>query len=341
MSYQIKSQWPRFGYILHLLKPPRKCIACDKQIRPSKLVIAPCEHKYCPRCIRKMGMTALQDNERFPVLCCSQEIPARRVASTMHTASKRLYITRTDEHAVPPAERWYCPHTNCGRWIPPRYLKPESKAYKCPHCRQMICPRCRDMTHEERDCSEDPSLGQILEMARRHHWQRCYRCHAMVLKTEGCNHISCLCGAQFWYVLRFPESSEEVAELERSLMQNSYMCGRQFPGCSCRSATEVLNNGDQVGGAGDLDVATVVAAMEIAEREEAEIEHAEREELARPARPARPVRPARPLRPVRPTRAARPVNARPVRAVPVRAATVRSVTGRPAMVTQVAGRSFH
>lgn len=46
----------------------------------------------------------------------------------------------------------------------------------------------------------------------------------------------------------------------------SYICGRQYPGCHCRSST-VLNNVGQIGD-GDLDVATVVAAMEIAEQDE-------------------------------------------------------------------------
>lgn len=48
----------------------------------------------------------------------------------------------------------------------------------------------------------------------------------------------------------------------------SYICGDKYPACSCRSIPAVLNDEPQIGEEGDIDVATVVAAMEIAERGE-------------------------------------------------------------------------
>lgn len=87
----------------------------------------------------------------------------------------------------------------------------------------------------------------------------------------------------------------------------SYVCGRQYPGCSCRNTTGI--DGDRIAGEGDLDVATIVTAMEIAEREEVEVvRNGVTETTAESIAPA-PMQPqasssmARPrVRPVRPPR---------------------------------------
>lgn len=107
----------------------------------------------------------------------------------------------------------------------------------------------------------------------------------------------------------------------------SYICGRQWPGCHCRSSTAV-NNGGQIG-EGDLDVRTVVAAMEIAEREEVEIMHYEpRETVRRPQAERLPQQP----QPSRSTRAQPATHARampPTRAaIPATTTSATTMTGR-------------
>lgn len=211
-----------------------------------------------------MAKIALQNPEMFPLRCCSQEVPPYQVASRMNAQLGRIYISRVAEHALPPAERWYCPNTTCGRWIAPKHIKEGSKLQKCPCCRTRICSSCQDLAHGNRDCANDPDLAQVLEVARRHRWQRCYNCRILVMKKEGCNHIICRCGAEFWYVDCNPSAIHLI-----NINIVSYVCGRPFPGCGCRDSAR-LADGDRIG-EGGLDVATIVTAMEIAEREEAEI----------------------------------------------------------------------
>ncbi|KAI4842474.1 hypothetical protein E4T44_03791 [Aureobasidium sp. EXF-8845] len=45
-------------------------------------------------------------------------------------------------------------------------------------------------------------IVSLLELAATEGWQRCYntKCHRVVALTIGCNHITCVCGAQFCYV---------------------------------------------------------------------------------------------------------------------------------------------
>ena len=145
-----------------------------------------------------MALLSLQNKSLFPARCCGQAIPTQQVLSTMSARGKRLYASRADEEEVPPAERWYCPQANCRRWIHTKHLRPDLKYQTCPRCRTKICPQCRDIAHTTTGCTRDPGLPGILEMARRHHWQRCYECHAMVEKNGGCHHVRCICGADFW-----------------------------------------------------------------------------------------------------------------------------------------------
>ncbi|GLI80026.1 hypothetical protein PoHVEF18_008374 [Penicillium ochrochloron] len=222
-----------------------RCVSCNEEVKPSKLVRATCGHEYCRPCIQEMVTIALKDRSLFPIRCCAQEILAKDVAPALGPRARRVYFSRAFEAATPPAERWYCPAANCRAWISPRFLKPRSKTQKCPYCRVAICPLCRDLAHGDRQCTDDPGLGEILDVARRRHWQRCYRCHALVERNGGCSHIKCPCGADF-----------------------CYLCGRAYPSCGCRQTAGVLYEPvwQEEGG---LDPVVVVAAMEQADLENA------------------------------------------------------------------------
>lgn len=147
-----------------------------------------------------MGKLALTDHDKFPVKCCGQELPAQEVASTMKSSEQRRYSNRREEHVVPPQERVYCPFPSCGEWIHPRYLTIKAKPLKCPHCNKLICLHCRDLAHPNRECASDPSLAEMLSLARDNNWQRCYNCGFLVEKLDGCAHMICKCRAEFWYV---------------------------------------------------------------------------------------------------------------------------------------------
>jgi LSD1 subclass zinc finger protein len=146
-----------------------------------------------------MALFSLRNRTQFPIRCCKQIIPVNRISSALSTRTKRLYTSRVDEEAVPLAERLYCPQASCRQLIVRKYQKPGAKYQKCPRCRTLICSECRDLAHADRECVEDPGLAGVLEVARRNHWQRCFSCHAMVEKMEGCQHVKCLlCHTEFW-----------------------------------------------------------------------------------------------------------------------------------------------
>ncbi|KAJ5400569.1 hypothetical protein N7465_011058 [Penicillium sp. CMV-2018d] len=209
-----------------------QCTGCFQKVPTSKLLTAPCGHQYCPSCLRRMSSTALSSPEMFPAKCCFQEIPAKALMEVMSPRNKKRYIVRWEENSIPPLERLYCPRERCGRWIPPKSSEARLGYCVCPNCRAKVCSKCGDLFHLAWSCSHDPETKATLELAKENNWQRCSNCLYLVEKVDGCNQIIC-----------------------------SYLCG-QRDRCECppRGFEDEDLDTD-----GDLDVNTVVAAMEQAE----------------------------------------------------------------------------
>lgn len=179
---------------------PHRCTGCYQKIPTSKLLTAPCEHQYCPSCLRRMSSTALNSLEMFPAKCCFQEIPTEALMAVMSSRNKKRYIVRCEENNVPPLERLYCPRATCSRWIPPKSPGARLGYRVCPHCRAKVCPKCGHFFHFGWSCSHDSDTKATLQLAKENNWQRCSNCLYLVEKVDGCNHIICRCGHQFWYV---------------------------------------------------------------------------------------------------------------------------------------------
>jgi hypothetical protein len=47
--------------------------------------------------------------------------------------------------------------------------------------------------------ARDPEDLAVLRLSDERGWRRCPECKAMVELSDGCNHISCVCGAHFCY----------------------------------------------------------------------------------------------------------------------------------------------
>lgn len=83
--------------------------------------------------------------------------------------------------------RIYCPSTNCGEWIPPKYIRDD--VGHCQKCGFMVCVTCSGRAHGGEDCPQDPEMLKFFETAEKHKFQKCYSCKAMVELERGCNHM--------------------------------------------------------------------------------------------------------------------------------------------------------
>lgn len=86
----------------------------------------------------------------------------------------------------------------------------------CPKCEQALCFCCRSEWHQGMTCKQyqftvSRMADDITKFCRQMNWMRFFECGHVIEKKAGCNHIMCLCGAQF-----------------------CYLCGSKWGSCQCQ-----------------------------------------------------------------------------------------------------------
>jgi hypothetical protein len=83
--------------------------------------------------------------------------------------------------------------------------------FACPQCTTLMCANCKSYNHVPLTCADYMALPEsernpgnlaLLELSKREGYSRCIRCQTFVQLTQGCNHMTCLCGYQFCYLCR-------------------------------------------------------------------------------------------------------------------------------------------
>ncbi|KNZ77964.1 Putative uncharacterized protein, chloroplastic [Termitomyces sp. J132] len=69
----------------------------------------------------------------------------------------------------------------------------------CVRCTTVVCASCRQVAHPGDTCTEIISILAVKKLAQEQRWQTCPKCHAIIEKTIGCNHMTCLCSSNFCY----------------------------------------------------------------------------------------------------------------------------------------------
>ena len=175
------------------------CLTCGSDDIPvSKSARLECGHRMCHACLKRVFDLSVKDPAHMPPKCCTdQHIPLKHVDKLFSTTFKLLWNRKYQEYNT--KNRIYCPNPKCGEWIKPSHIhKEQGRKYAlCPRCHTKACTLCCNKLHKTRDCPKDPEIAKLVEQAKDQGWQRCYNCHAMVEKREGCNHMTCRCNAEF------------------------------------------------------------------------------------------------------------------------------------------------
>ena len=101
----------------------------------------------------------------------------------------------------------YCASPKCSTYIPEKDHLEYQDVGICPTCVNSTCKQCRRLMEdhltwdvEERECPAVKENDQKLyELGSEKKWKQCPTCLNMVEKTEGCNHMDCVCGVEFCY----------------------------------------------------------------------------------------------------------------------------------------------
>ncbi|KAI4748054.1 hypothetical protein E4T50_01633, partial [Aureobasidium sp. EXF-12298] len=175
------------------------CQACLERLPRSETLPAPCGDSYCTGCMTTLFEHAIRDEAMYPPRCCGQTIPLDSVRSIITSELAVAFTTKAMEFDT--TNRTYCSNTACSQFIPNDRINDDVAV--CDACNHRTCSICKGNAHQD-DCPEDETTQLALQLGDTQQWQRCNDCRSLVERSEGCNHITCRCRAQFCYICAAP-----------------------------------------------------------------------------------------------------------------------------------------
>ncbi|KAK4540650.1 hypothetical protein LTR36_008981 [Oleoguttula mirabilis] len=201
-----------------------RCFVCDDDETDGELITLPCyQHSICHDCFRHCITSAVGNETVYPLPCADVDycgpIPDWQVEHILSTGSVEdrvlleSFQAKAEEYRIPAAFRTYCASTTCqlaqgqARFLDAEVMGEET-AVLCPDCSSVTCRRCKELivADQEHVCNTDDHNANVrayiesLPDAEQWLWQKCPHCRIWVVKTEACNHMTCLCGGQFCLV---------------------------------------------------------------------------------------------------------------------------------------------
>mmetsp|Transcript_5649 Transcript_5649/g.17877 ORF Transcript_5649/g.17877 Transcript_5649/m.17877 type:complete len:828 (+) Transcript_5649:1614-4097(+) len=163
----------------------------------------------CSTCMKDYVRFALSDTSAVTergLPCVSEVSTGCEACYQPQWLAKRLTLTSDEvtrlERFVRAArirggDKGWCPNADCDTVVD---FSPLASAgpIRCPTCALELCPKCRQAAHAG-DCQAQFGVAN-LALANQKKFQSCPKCHAIVEKSEACDHMSCRCGARFCYV---------------------------------------------------------------------------------------------------------------------------------------------
>ncbi|KAJ6003541.1 hypothetical protein N7522_006233 [Penicillium canescens] len=179
-----------------------------------------CKHIYCAGCFEDLCFAGV--NSDACIRCqgdagkCSKillltELQAHLSSAALEDVLETAFLTHINRH---PLDLQYCSTPDCGQIYraanPPGHDNgvtdtDENLLFICPVCLVTICRACK-VSHDGMTCVEhrDHTSGgyQALQAVKKELGiKNCPKCDAMIEKTFGCNHMTCLgCGAHICWV---------------------------------------------------------------------------------------------------------------------------------------------
>ncbi|KAJ7273089.1 hypothetical protein C8J57DRAFT_265998 [Mycena rebaudengoi] len=180
-----------------------------------------CQHTYCMPCLAHFLLTAAERPNLFPLKClgdeatCGVPIPIPTIEKFLptpqfHRLLEVAFVRHIEQH---PQELKYCKTADCTQV----YRSSAAGTATCPSCFLSICCACDEEAHEGMTCEErklhhDPGEQERRNdaWARQNGVKRCPACSVWIERTEGCNHMSCRCGAHMCWVCGRQFEQDEI-----------------------------------------------------------------------------------------------------------------------------------
>ncbi|KIW77942.1 hypothetical protein Z517_07775 [Fonsecaea pedrosoi CBS 271.37] len=197
---------------------PSECVVCFEEHQAGELVILHyCQCAYCLPCLNQAFRIACRNRGSFPPTCHGIPLRISSLGSVLdHDVVARYKQIEAEFGAHRP---FYCAAQRCSAFVPEKDRSAEQQVAVCPQCHKLTCTSCERLQGdhpswatevEERVCpAPEEGVTKLYELRDEHQWRQCPTCGIMVEKTDGCDHMNCVCGIEFCYVCGtlFDESS--------------------------------------------------------------------------------------------------------------------------------------
>jgi len=194
-----------------------ECGCCCSDFRFEEMVQCSEGHLFCFGCLRRRveestfgGSKAASSLPCMDTGGCEECFPWSEVKRALPAEVLLKYEQRQAEHAVVQAKLSglvYCPFCNM-----PWEVDPDLRVLECANvaCRKASCLLCKEPSHIPLRCeevekkSETSARRNIEELMTKALIRVCTACKAELVKSDGCNKVTCRCGQTICYVCRQP-----------------------------------------------------------------------------------------------------------------------------------------
>lgn len=195
------------------IEKPR-CRICWEEL-DAETAPMPCGHRWCRSCVVR-ACKGVRNESQWPIRCSSHFGTSCYISFDTvkpflpHSEIQRL-APLIEEFESPKLGRTYCSNRRCGIFVPRG--KAQDRIAHCQACQTNTCSDCKGPAHETDNCPlPDHSEQRILMLSHDKDWKRCTQCGQMCEKSDGCSHMTCLCGYHF-----------------------CYRCAGSYPNCDCEA----------------------------------------------------------------------------------------------------------
>ncbi|XP_052024884.1 E3 ubiquitin-protein ligase RNF216 isoform X2 [Apodemus sylvaticus] len=191
-----------------------ECRCCYGEFPFEELTQCADAHLFCKECLIRYAQEAVFGSGKSELSCmegsCTCSFPTSELEKVLPQTILYKYYERKAEEEVAAAyadELVRCPSCSF-----PALLDSDVKRFSCPNprCRKETCRKCQGLwkEHHGLTCEElaekddikyRTSIEEKMTAAR---IRKCHKCGTGLIKSEGCNRMSCRCGAQMCYLCR-------------------------------------------------------------------------------------------------------------------------------------------
>lgn len=205
---ETQPQTPRPRHRRRMSRPsiPRiPCTACMEDFKLDDLVNLVCACRYCIPCLNAAFRAGCATVASFPPKCCGKPLRISVWGTMLEDDILERYKEIEAEFST--NRPLYCAFQKCSGFIPESEHLDAHDVGVCNRCKNSTCKRCRYLMDdhpcwdvERRICpADDPNLTALYALGNEKKWKQCPTCLNMVERTEGCNHMDCVCGVEFCY----------------------------------------------------------------------------------------------------------------------------------------------